>query len=97
MVDRSRPTETQAFLDADMAILGQPLEVYRTYAELVRQEYHLIPDDQYRAGRLAFLNATIGAPEIYGTQKFKDLYEKQAEVNLIWERDHLQQHQVSHP
>lgn len=90
-VDRSRSTETLAFLDADMAILGQPPEVYRTYAELVRQEYHMVPDELYRTGRLVFLNTTIDAPEIYGTQTFKDRYEKQAEVNLIWERDYLQQ------
>lgn len=88
-VDRSRPTETLAFLDADMAILGQPPEVYRIYAELVRQEFHMVPDDQYRVGRLAFLDTTIEAPEIYGTQAFKDRFEKQAKVNLLWERDQL--------
>jgi len=70
------------FLDADIAILGAPSEVYDTYAAGVRQEYAWAPDAAYRAGRSKFLEAALAFPRLFRTDAFEDAYAAQALVNM---------------
>jgi predicted metal-dependent HD superfamily phosphohydrolase len=70
------------FLDADIAILGAPSDIYDAYAIAVRQEYAFAPDDAYRAGRSNFLKAVLERPRIFRTGAFETAYADQARANI---------------
>lgn len=74
------------FLDADIAILGAPAQVYDRYAADVRLEYSWAPDPTYRAGRSAFLQAALTRPRLFRTDAFETAYGQQARINM---RDEL--------
>jgi predicted metal-dependent HD superfamily phosphohydrolase len=78
------------FLDADMSIIGAPLDVYRAYARNVRREYSIVPAAAYRAGRGAFLEALAHKPRIYFTETFHTQLDLQARLNLADELAMLQ-------
>ena len=42
-------------LDADLAILGEAPDNYRTYAHAIRREYGWLPQETYREGRIEIL------------------------------------------
>lgn len=73
------------FLDMDFAILGAPRDAYARYADAIREEYAVVPDDRYRAGRAAFLKGVLAQPRMFRT----DLYEAErggaVRDNLRWE------------
>jgi predicted metal-dependent HD superfamily phosphohydrolase len=70
------------FLDADMSILGAPIDVYREYARNVRHEYKSVPAAAYRTGRGAFLESVARKPRIYFTDYFHTRLDAQARTNL---------------
>ena len=70
------------FLDADIAILGAPLQVYDRYAADVRQEYAWAAEPAYRAGRSAFLQAAAARSRLFRTDAFETAYGQQARVNM---------------
>jgi predicted metal-dependent HD superfamily phosphohydrolase len=74
--------DTCYFLDADLSVLGQPLEVYLSYADAIRREYIVYPDSIYNDGRKRVLNHFLGMERIFKTVHFFDKYEAQARVNL---------------
>jgi predicted metal-dependent HD superfamily phosphohydrolase len=78
------------FLDADMSIVGAPIDTYREYARQVRREYSMVPAAAYRAGRGAFLEALAHKPRIYFTDTFHGLLDLQARLNLADELATLQ-------
>lgn len=54
--------------DADLMVLASPPEAYVAYVNAVRQEYAHVPDDDFRAGRAAVLDALLAAPRLYRLQ-----------------------------
>ncbi|MEZ6028165.1 MAG: hypothetical protein R3C46_00290 [Hyphomonadaceae bacterium] len=70
------------FLDADIAVLGAPPEVYDQYAAGVRHEYAWAPDDAYRAGRSTFLVGALDRPRLFRTDAFETAYAEQARINM---------------
>jgi predicted metal-dependent HD superfamily phosphohydrolase len=78
------------FLDADMSIIGAPVDVYRQYARNVRREYSNVPAAAYRAGRGAFLDALAHKPRIYFTDYFHTQLNLQARLNIADEIATLQ-------
>ncbi|MES2320561.1 MAG: pantetheine-phosphate adenylyltransferase [Pseudomonadota bacterium] len=77
-----------AMLGADTAILGQPDDVYDTYARSVRVEYSHIDEASYRAGRsviLAHFLASAEAGTLYADAYFHDMYGATARDNLARE------------
>ena len=89
-----RPTgdpDIDLLVDIDMSILGQPWEVYKSYAAGVMCEY--VPhygDAGYRKGRVElFLVPTMAAPEIFATETYKPLT-GQAKKNMAQELELLQ-------
>lgn len=70
------------FLDADIAILGAPTEVYDAYAIAVRQEYAFAPDEAYRAGRAKFLATVLARARLFRTDAFEAAYANQARANI---------------
>lgn len=71
-----------AMLGADLAILGQPDDVYGRYADQVRVEYGHVPLPDYQLGRAQVLRHFLGLRAIYADPYFAGLYEHQARVNL---------------
>ena len=74
-----------AMLGADLAILGQPEDVYDTYATSVRAEYSHVDDASYKAGRKNALNHFLKnaqADTLYADRYFSNLYTQQAQDNI---------------
>ncbi len=87
--EQSDSNDTNLFTDADLAILGSDPETYRRYAEAIRKEYFIYPDDLYNPGRIAVLKHLLGNGTIYKTEFFRNKLEQQARFNLEWELQQL--------
>jgi predicted metal-dependent HD superfamily phosphohydrolase len=74
-------TDGLLLLDADLAILGEPQEVYERYTRAIREEYAWLPEEQYRAGRAGVLETFLRRPRIYRTASFA-VREQQARRNI---------------
>lgn len=68
--------------DADLAILASPPAGYDAYAAAVREEYAHVPDDAFRAGRAAVLEALLALPALY---RLHAEWEAPARANLARE------------
>jgi predicted metal-dependent HD superfamily phosphohydrolase len=86
--DRSRDSDIQVLLDADLAILGSPPRQYAAYARAIRQEYAWVSDDRYRQGRSQILQAFLQRPKLYFTPPMQALA-AQAHTNLHTEIQRL--------
>lgn len=80
---------TQLFLDMDLSILGASQDAYHQYCKAIRKEYKNIPLFLYKRGRTRFLQQTLAKSSIFYTQKYRDLYETQARVNMQEELEGL--------
>jgi predicted metal-dependent HD superfamily phosphohydrolase len=78
-----------ALLDADLAILGAEPEEYADYVAAVRAEYAAVPDDMWRSGRAAVLNALAARDPLYLTQPARRRWETQARTNVATELESL--------
>jgi pantetheine-phosphate adenylyltransferase len=82
-----------AMLSTDLAILGQPAEVYDSYARSVRVEYSHVDEASYRTGRgviLAHFLAGAEAGTLFADRYFSELYNDAARENLTREIATLQ-------
>ena len=71
--------------DADLGILAGDDARYREYAEAVRQEYAVIPDDQFRAGRADILRRLLASPTLFSTSFAQQHWEDTARRNVARE------------
>lgn len=76
-----------ALLDADLAILGAPKELYAAYAEGVRREYAKYPDEIWREGRIAVLEGLL-ARQLYRSEAARARWASAAGTNLTAELTH---------
>jgi predicted metal-dependent HD superfamily phosphohydrolase len=76
------PAAHRAFLDADLAILGSDEERYRVYVDGVRQEYAYVPEALFRDARGAILRRFLARPFLYGTDEFRERFERKARENI---------------
>ncbi len=77
------------FLDFDLSILGCDPPRYDQYAQQIRQEYHMFPDQAYRLGRRQVIERLLGRERLYLTEAFFAEREEQARENLRREKDQL--------
>jgi len=77
------------FLDMDIAILGQPREVYRAYAAGVRREFAAFPDAAFAAGRGQFLDVQLALPRLFRTEAYESALAVTARANMTWEREQM--------
>jgi predicted metal-dependent HD superfamily phosphohydrolase len=68
--------------DADLAVLGAPLERYRRYATDVREEYAHVDDASFRQGRGAVLRRLLERPRLYATEQGHLRWDAVARRNL---------------
>jgi predicted metal-dependent HD superfamily phosphohydrolase len=78
----SEDPDTNFFIDADLAVLGQPAADYQQYVEQIRKEYAVFPDLLYDYGRKKMLQHYLKMDCIYKTDFFFNKYESQARKNL---------------
>jgi predicted metal-dependent HD superfamily phosphohydrolase len=76
-------TLDQKFLvDIDLAIFGQPDDVFDEYERNVRIEYAWVDDVTYAKTRTGILGKILARTYIYWTPYFFEKYEVQARANL---------------
>jgi predicted metal-dependent HD superfamily phosphohydrolase len=85
----SNNKDTNLFVDADRAILGETTEKYEQYAKLIRLEYGSIPDEIYRKGRIQVLENFLKMIRIYKSDEFFNAFENQARKNMSNEINYL--------
>ncbi|MBL7977194.1 MAG: hypothetical protein JNN12_02555 [Bacteroidetes Order II. Incertae sedis bacterium] len=79
------------FIGADLAVLGSTWPEYLRYAQAIRSEYALYPDESYRNGRMAVLHCFLDRDRIFYAESFFRTYEAIARKNLkrectYWEK-----------
>ncbi|MER5595819.1 hypothetical protein [Streptomyces sp. NPDC002265] len=79
----------QVLCDADLAVLAGPPAAYAAYTAAVRQEYHFVPDDAFRAGRSAILRQLLDLPRLFRTPFATGHWEATARHNLRSELEML--------
>jgi predicted metal-dependent HD superfamily phosphohydrolase len=73
------------FLDADIAILGAPHDVYMNYTKQIRAEYEMVPEPLFSMGRKQFLQNATKRPRIFKTDIYENAFGAQARANLARE------------
>jgi predicted metal-dependent HD superfamily phosphohydrolase len=84
-----RDNDGRILLDADLAILGAVPAAYARYAAAIRREYARLPEEEYRAGRVAVLRRFLQRPFIYHTALMRREREDAARKNLRTEIEQL--------
>ncbi|MEU5363259.1 hypothetical protein ABZ354_07135 [Streptomyces sp. NPDC005925] len=79
----------QVLCDADLAILAAPPSAYAAYTAAVREEYHFVPNDAFRAGRSAILRQLLALPRLFHTPYGRERWEVTARHNLTAELEIL--------
>ncbi|MFJ5777542.1 hypothetical protein [Streptomyces sp. NPDC093094] len=79
----------QVLCDADLAVLASPPSAYAAYTAAVREEYHFVPGDAFRAGRSAVLSQLLELPRLFRTPYGREHWEATARWNLRGEREML--------
>ena len=69
-------------LDVDLAILGADPARYDGFERAIRAEYAHVPEEAYRAGRVAILAAFHARAPIFRTLPFREPLEAVAHANL---------------
>ena len=82
-------SDTNYFTDADLSVLGQDYETYKTYFQNVRKEYSIYPNIIYNSGRKKVLKHFLEMERIYKTEYFYGTFENQAKLNLQTEFEQL--------
>ncbi|MFD8813269.1 hypothetical protein ACFV23_17690 [Streptomyces sp. NPDC059627] len=79
----------EVLCDADLAILAAPPAAYAAYTAEVREEYHFVPSDAFRAGRSAILRQLLDLPQLFRTPHGRTEWEPTARYNLAAELELL--------
>ncbi|MDG9726058.1 MULTISPECIES: HD domain-containing protein [unclassified Streptomyces] len=79
----------QVLCDADLAILAAPPSAYAAYTAAVREEYHFVPNEAFRAGRAAILRQLLALPRLFRTPYGRREWEATARYNLTGELEML--------
>ena len=66
----------------DLNIFARSPQRYLAYEKQVREECAALPEDSYRAQRMAWLQGFLDRPVIYESETMRDIYEEQARFNL---------------
>lgn len=55
----------QLLLDLDLGVLGAKPATYDAYAQAIRQEYSMYPDELYQMGRMQVLQTFLQRPQLF--------------------------------
>lgn len=76
-------------MDADLATLAAPPEMYNAYARAIRLEYCAVPEGIYRQRRRQIIEMFLARDRIYLTEPMHASYEARARENLRRELNEL--------
>lgn len=76
-------------LDIDLGILGSEPHVFERYDQAIRKEYHWVPDEAYRQGRVQILSTFYDRNRIFRTDHFHSRLNANARRNLKTKIDEL--------
>ncbi len=79
----------EAFLDADLSVLGADPDRYDTYVSAVRREYGHLDDQTWRTGRANLLASLLGHHRLFLSEAGRARWEDQARANMTRERERL--------
>ena len=69
------------FLDIDMSVVGQ--DDYDEYKKKKKNEYLNVYElEDYKIGRIEFLKCLLNKKKIFRTEKFFEMYENKARINI---------------
>jgi predicted metal-dependent HD superfamily phosphohydrolase len=74
--------DARLMLDVDLSILGADERRFAEYEQQIREEYHWVPDDAYRAGRRRVLEGFAERGRIFQTPIMFERLEARAKDNL---------------
>ena len=80
--EASDDPDVRTLCDLDLAILGQPKKLFDQYEPQIWEEYAHVPEDRFRAGRIAILRGFEKQQNIYSTDFFRKKYDAQAQENI---------------
>jgi predicted metal-dependent HD superfamily phosphohydrolase len=69
-------------LDIDLAVLGSSPGAFAAYESGIRAEYAFLSDAEYKQGRAGVLQSLLARPRIYLSDRYRDLLEARARLNL---------------
>lgn len=72
-------------LDLDLSVLAAPAFAYDAYAQAIRYEFSLYPNEVYRPGRRRVLEEFLMRERIYSTEHLRALWEGRARANIARE------------
>lgn len=74
--------EKNIITDVDLSGLGSSPELYDSNAALIREEYSFANDEEWAAGRIAFLRRFLVDRPVFYTPEFQEAFENKAQENL---------------
>lgn len=77
--------DERLLMDVDLSVLGADVATYEQYAQAIRAEYGFASDEQFAAGRGAFIRMMLARPTIYQTAELRAGLEARARANLARE------------
>lgn len=86
--------DTWLLRDIDFSILGQQPQIYKRYAQGIREEYGYVEDQAYHEGRTKVLQAILGSKplgRIFMNGYFRDNFEIAAKTNVQAEIETMQE------
>lgn len=80
--ERPEDPDAQFVVDVDLAGLADPSEEFFATSKRVRDEYPHVTDEDFAAGRRAFMGSFLERESIYATPHFRERLEDRARANL---------------
>jgi predicted metal-dependent HD superfamily phosphohydrolase len=74
--------DEQILVDADLSILGADQSAFDNYESLIRQEWAHVPEETFRAGRIAVLTRFQNKRRIFSTDYGFNRWERKARFNI---------------
>ncbi len=82
-IDESSDPDAAMFLDIDMCILGKGKKIFDEYTEGIHQEYlRCFGKSEFFSARVLFLETLMKRKQIFHSEFFRQMYEKQARENI---------------
>ncbi len=87
--ETTHTADEKLIADIDWSPVGAPWEEFRQNGRDIRKEWMHYSDDEFRIGRIAWLNSALKRPEQFHLPQFKAQYEIQARDNIFRAFDEL--------
>jgi len=74
--------QERVVVDADLSILGADAATFDRYEDEIRQEYSIVPEEVFAAGRTKVMQGFLGREHIFATERARNLWEAKARENI---------------